>query len=1148
MAGFLLVPGDPIQKHWARGFWSLFAVQFQGAFSDNVFKFLVIFLISKTVTEQARDQYISVVLGLFALAFILFSMAGGFLADRYSKRYVVGGTKAMEVVIMLLGTLALFLQNIPFLIVILFLMSVQSAFFGPSKYGLLPELLPETKLSWGNGMLGMGTFLSIITGGILAGVLSEWLGNDHAWKAGAGLVGLAAAGFALSLAIPKVKAADPAKVFRLNFMAELFANLRYVGKDRILALAVVGSVYFWFIAALFGEPTLLVYGQDLLNLSDTEISYLRAFLAVGIAVGSVLAGILSGKKIEYGLIPLGAFGMAACAALLAIPGLSFIEVGVLLGLLGVAGGFFDIPINALLQHRPDPRNKGSVLAANGWLTSVGMLGASGVFWLTKSVLGLEPTTIFLVGAILTLAGTIYAVCLVPDSLMRLLIWLLTHTIYRVTVLGRQHLPERSGALLVSNHLSMADACFLIASTDRRIRFLLHRDHYRKWWVRPFARMMKAIPIASDQGPREMLRALRQAADLVNEGRLVCIFAEGQISRIGQTLPFQRGVERILKNVRDAPVIPVFQDNAWGSIFSFERGKFTWKIPHRIPYPITISYGEPLPPTAEVHEIRSAVVDLGADAWELRKKRMFTLSRSLINTARRHRFRFAMTDSGGGKSINFIAALTKALFLRGRLAPIWGDAKNVGILLPPSNGGALVNWAALLMGKVPVNLNYTLSPEAIQSCIDQCGLTSIVTSEKVLARLKFEAQIPVHRLEDLAKDPRTGEKLKAAALAWLCPRFLLERIAAAGKPARIDDLATVIFSSGSTGEPKGVMLSHYNIVSNVQQMNQVLRLRSDDRFLGVLPFFHSFGFTTTLAVPAVLGIGSAYHFNPMEAKVIGPLVKEHRVSILLATPTFLQFYLRGCEADQLASLRIVAIAAEKLPQRLADAFREKFGVHPLEGYGCTECAPCVTLNTEDFAGEVDGAPLRQSGAKAGSVGRPVPGMTVKIVDPDTRELRPVGESGLLLVKGPNVMGGYLGAPEKTGDVLRDGWYDTGDIVCQDEEGFITITDRLSRFSKIGGEMVPHIKVEEKLHEAAGVTGQTFAVTSVPDDKKGERLIVFHTQSDEEVATTREKLAAVDDIPNLWKPKPDQFIRVEELPYLGSGKLDLKRLKAMAAEKV
>jgi acyl-[acyl-carrier-protein]-phospholipid O-acyltransferase/long-chain-fatty-acid--[acyl-carrier-protein] ligase len=433
----------------------------------------------------------------------------------------------------------------------------------------------------------------------------------------------------------------------------------------------------------------------------------------------------------------------------------------------------------------------------------------------------------------------------------------------------------------------------------------------------------------------------------------------------------------------------------------------------------------------------------------------------------------------------------------------------------------------------------VSSETLVSCIRQCEIKTVVTSRAFLEKVKTSLPCETIFLEDLTAGSGAFEKLAAVLMAALLPAGWLERALGREKKIELDDLATVIFSSGSTGDPKGVMLSHYNIGSNVEQLEQVFALNSHDRFLGILPFFHSFGFTGTLCLPAMLGSGVIYHPNPLDAKTIGPLIREHKITFLLATPTFLQLYLRGCSAEDFGSLRVVMTGAEKLPDRLAAAFEEHFGIRPLEGYGCTECAPAVAVNTPDFRA----AGFRQVGAKRGKIGHPMPGISVQIVDPQTQAPVPPGQAGLMLVHGPNVMQGYLGRPEKTAEVLRNGWYTTGDIAAVDEDGFLQITDRLSRFSKIGGEMVPHIGVEEKLHELAGATGQTFVVAGLPDEKKGERLVVLHTLADGQLQSCLEKLTQ-SDLPNLWKPRPDQFFHVNEFPYLGTGKLDLRKVREVA----
>jgi acyl-[acyl-carrier-protein]-phospholipid O-acyltransferase/long-chain-fatty-acid--[acyl-carrier-protein] ligase len=1139
-----------------RGFWCLFVTQFQGAFSDNVYRTLAMFLIlgmaQLTLPGDSRELRMSLVGALFALPFILFSMVGGYLADRFSKRTVTIGVKVFEILIMLFVTAGLALEHPTILLAGVFLMGTHSAFFGPSKYGLLPELLPEKKLSWGNGLIELGTFLAIVLGTIGGGWLFEFFGGPEI-RAGYILTALALFGLLSSFGISRVPAANPVKQWQANFVTDLLSQMRTIRRDRVLALAVLGNSYFFFLGALIQQYTIYAYGKDLLFLSEGQItSYLMPAIALGIGVGSFAAGYLSGNKIESGLIPLGSIGMTLFGAFLALPKHSLTSVVIGLALYGFFAGFFIVPIAALIQHRPDRKEKGAVIAASNLLSFVGIFLAAGLFYVLGGVLELRPNQVFLVTTILTLGGTIYALSLLPDALMRFILWLATHTLYRVRVMGRDNIPAKGGALFVCNHLSLADAVLLQASTDRPIRFIMLKAIYESRFIKPWARVMKAIPISSELRPREMIKSLQTAAEAIQHGEVVCIFAEGQITRIGQLLPFRRGFERIMKD-QTAPIIPVALDGVWGSLFSFEGGKFIWKLPHRIPHPITVNYGKPLPHTATPFEVRQAVQELMAEAWPKRREVMQPLHRAFVRTARRIPFRFAMGDLQT-PHVSFGSALVRTVFLARRLRKAWSGQDMVGLLLPPSVGGALTNWAAMLCGKVPVNLNYTLSAEAINSCVQQCDIKTIVTSRVFLEKIKLTVPGNLIFLEDVIKAPTSAEKLAAFLQARLLPVNWLERSlrdrssisAPIGRGVdrgevreKLDRLATVIFSSGSTGEPKGVMLSHYNVGSNIEQLGQVFGFRSKDRMLGVLPFFHSFGFTGTLALPGTLGIGVVYHPNPLDAQTIGPLVSEYSVSFLLATPTFLQIYMRGCNPEDFGSLRLVAVGAEKLPERLAAAFDEQFGIRPFEAYGCTECAPAVTVNTHDFRA----AGFRQVGGKRGKIGHPLPGMSVRILNPETRQPVELSQPGLLLVRGPNVMVGYLGKPEKTAEVLSDGWYTTGDIAALDEDGFLQITDRLSRFSKIGGEMVPHIKVEEKLHELAGVTEQTFVVTSAADEKKGERLVVLHKLAEDKLPACLEKLAA-SDLPNLWKPKADGFIRVDGFPMLGTGKLDLRKVKEEA----
>jgi acyl-[acyl-carrier-protein]-phospholipid O-acyltransferase / long-chain-fatty-acid--[acyl-carrier-protein] ligase len=1123
-----------------RGFWALIVTQFQGAFSDNVLRNLLLaMVVGMGLDKGHRDTFVSIVTFLFSMPFVLFSMSGGWLADRFSKRQVTIWTKVMEIAAMVVATIGLAAHSQSITLLALGLVATQAALFGPSKYGLLPELLPTPRLSWGNGVIELGTFLAIILGTVTGASLAERFPHREIY-AGYTLIALAFLGFLTSLGIDRVPPAAPEKRYRVNFIGDLWKQIGIMRRDQALFLAVLGNTYFWFLGSLL-FATVVVYGPDVLHIGQTKTGYLNAALAIGIGIGSMAAGVISGKKIEYGLIPLGSIGMTLTGIVLGLTHVHIIGSAVLLSLLGFWAGFFAVPVNALIQHRPEEKDKGGVIAAANLLSFIGIALSSAVYYVFTRFIHLDPKQVILAASAITAAGTVYVLILLPEWFGRLILFFLTHTIYNLKVLGRENFPERSGALLVCNHMSFVDAALLIASTDRQIRFLMYKGIYDNRMVHPFARMMKAIPISSEQRPRDMLRSLRIATEALRKDEIVCIFAEGQITRTGQMLPFRRGLERIIKGV-DAPIIPVNLDGVWGSIFSFERGRFLWKVPRKIPYPVTVSFGRPMPPTATAIEVRRAVQELQADAFYQRKRRMRTLDRAFVRTARRFALRFMMAD-GKTPRVSFFSALTKTIYIARRLRPVIGQKQMVGLLLPPSVGGALANYALTLLGRISVNLNYTASSEVLASCASQCDIDVVITSKAFVERFP-RLEIPGRTvfLEDALASPRSTEKLAALLFALTLPVTLLRKaVGARGPKPNIDDLATIIFSSGSTGDPKGVMLTHFNLLSNIQQVSQVFMLGRSDKILGILPFFHSFGFMAALWMPAVNGIGVVYHPNPLDSKVIGELVEKYRVTFLIATPTFLQAYMRRCTPESFGSLQYVLVGAEKLPERVALAFEDTFGIRPLEGYGCTECSPVVTVNGRDFR-----APgFRQVAGRRGRIGHPLPGISVRIVDIDSGDPVAPGTPGMLLVKGPNVMRGYLGKPEKTAEVLRDGWYTTGDVAMMEEDGFLTITDRLSRFSKIGGEMVPHIRIEEKLHELAGITEQVFAVTSLPDEKKGERIVVITTLADAKLDPVLEKLAQ-SDLPALWRPRPNQFFHIDALPVLGTGKLDLRAVRAAAAD--
>jgi acyl-[acyl-carrier-protein]-phospholipid O-acyltransferase/long-chain-fatty-acid--[acyl-carrier-protein] ligase len=516
----------------------------------------------------------------------------------------------------------------------------------------------------------------------------------------------------------------------------------------------------------------------------------------------------------------------------------------------------------------------------------------------------------------------------------------------------------------------------------------------------------------------------------------------------------------------------------------------------------------------------------------------------LRMCRRNRRRVKIADSMGAK-LSGGELLIRTLVLRRILAreALKPDERHVGLLLPPSAGAVVANAALPLMGRVAVNLNYTLHADLIDNCIKQCKIRHVLTSRRFMEKMKFTVNAEMVYLEDFAGKVTWRDKLAAALQATAMPLGMLARSVGVER-VQPDDVLTVIFTSGSTGDPTGVMLSHQNVGSNLWSIAQSVKLTADDTAIGVLPFFHSYGYTATLWTVLTLDPRGVYHVNPLDAHAVGKLCREWQVTVFMATPTFLRTYMKRCEPDDFRSLQVVFAAAEKVPKELFDAFEKKYGVRPVEAYGCTELSPLVSVNVPASRNPRGDA----SGVREGSVGRPIPGVRAKIVNPETWQEMPTGEPGMLLVAGPNVMKGYLGHPEATAKAIRDGWYVTGDLAFIDKDGFIAITGRESRFSKIGGEMVPHIMIEEALQKIVGgdEDHQAAVVTAVPDARKGERLVVLHLPTDKTPEQICDALSAAG-LPNLWIPSPDSFLQVEHIPVLGTGKLDLKGMRQVALEK-
>ncbi len=713
--------------------------------------------------------------------------------------------------------------------------------------------------------------------------------------------------------------------------------------------------------------------------------------------------------------------------------------------------------------------------------------------------------------------------------------LVARSVYRVSAKGREHLPEE-GVLLLPNHISFVDAIVLQLACPRRVRFIIDESFYQKPFLHPILKLAGCIPIS----PRRAKEAIRLAGDYMRAGEVVCLFPEGQLTRTGTLLRLQRGYELIARQAK-IPVVPVWLDNLWGSIFSYQGGRFFRKWPKQIPYRVTVAFGRPIPSDrADIATVREELLKLGESCFSRRQSLKGNLATHCVRSLAQHPFRRLVTDGMDGCYLTRGKALAAAVALSRYLKKNFPNEQRIGIVLPASRGAVVANLAVALANKVPVGLNFTAGRSSIESCYRQAEVRVVLSAGAFMARLsEFPWPEQVVKMEELLP------QLKKQIICWLalvalCPARLLVRLL--GIPREGDHReAILLFTSGSAGEPKGVILSHRNILGNVAQFNALLDAKKDDGILASLPFFHSFGSTVTLWYPLIEGVPIVTYPNPLEAAKNAALIAQYKLTLMLATPTFLRGYLRKAEPEQLHSLRLIITGAEKLPQALANAFQERFGQPVLEGYGLTETSPVVSVNLPEPTPQQPGHVVQPS-SRAGSVGKMAPGIAAEIREPETGRKLSLTDSGMLWLRGPNIFEGYLHDPVRTADVLQEGWFRTGDIGRFDEDGFLYIEGRLSRFSKIGGEMVPHELLEQKILGVLGLEGhheRVIAIGGVPDESKGEAIVLL-SAIDISLDDLKEKLRE-GGLPNLWIPRVVK--RVEQIPILASGKLDLQQVQQL-----
>ncbi len=726
-------------------------------------------------------------------------------------------------------------------------------------------------------------------------------------------------------------------------------------------------------------------------------------------------------------------------------------------------------------------------------------------------------------------------------LLELVASVIARMLYRVRTSGRENFPRAGGVLLISNHISYADVIVLQLACPRPIRFVGHKGLRRNEFFNWCFEVSGSISITAE-APRE---GMRGAVEALKRGEVVCLCPEGHISRTGQLMEIQRGFEVIARQA-NAPVIAAAIDGLWGSLFSFAGNKYLWKSPRLLPTDVFIAFGEPKP-AAEISTgwARRELLDLGELAFNERPVLRRHLGRECVRALTKHPRRRVIVDRTAARRELSCGQLYAAVAVLARRIRATIPEQRVGIVLPPGAGAFIANLGVLCAGKVPVNLNFTAGRTAVETSLRIAGIGAVISADVMRTKLP-NFPWPERTLDLKAEMEAAGGK--RAMLPWLLAAYLLPNQWCAGLlglPQRGDrEEAGLLFTSGSSGEPKGVALTHRNILANCAQISSLSILPERCSLLGCLPVFHSFGFTVTLWYPILRGCSVVTVPSPLETRKIIDAIRDEEVTTLIGAPTFVRPILKKARPGELRSLNLVVTGAEKLPEDLRQGFLENFHLDIMEGYGLTETTPAANIN-QPHPPVVLSTNEPQAGKRTGSVGRMMPGMTARIVDPDTGAELPFTSQGLVLFRGANVFEGYLGDEAKTRAAFRDGWFVTGDLGRFDADGFLFIEGRLSRFSKIGGEMVPHGTVEQKIIELFGwdqLEGPTLFVTGVPDAAKGESLVLL-TTVEVTIEVLRGKLSEAG-VPNLWVPKVVR--RVDKIPMLGTGKTDLKRCRELALE--
>ena len=1145
-----------------RGFVAYLVVAFLNACVDLAHKITIQNTLMKSLDGVELIALTAVVNGMILLPFVLLFSPAGFISDKFDKTRVVRVAALISVGISVAVLVAYRAGMFWAAFWLTLALAAQSAIYSPAKYGLIKSIAGVERLGQANGIVQALTVVAILSGSFsFSFAFEKWYGGAHdmgqivanIWPIGVLLVAFSTGEALCSWLLPSFGADaqgakatfDTARYLKLGYLRD---NMRVVRQERNIWLSIVGLSLFWGVSQVVVAAFPAHYKAASGNDNAVIVQGILALSGIGMIVGSAIAGNMSRHHIEHGVIPLGALGIFAALAVFATHASVWV-LGACSLLFGVCGGFVLVPLNATIQYLAPEREMGKIIAGNNFVQNIFMIAFLAASVALVEMLHTSTAAIFMTTAVICLMGGVYAVIELPHLFTR--IWLLPFlkTGYRFHVQGLENLPPRGGVLLLGNHISWIDWMLLQAASPRAITFVMYRGLYEKWYLRWLLKMFRVIPIGRG-GTRASLTAVRERLEA---GEVVALFPEGFISYNGQVGEFQRGYELAIRDMDDICIVPFYLRGLWGSTFSRASDYYKELTARRGKRDIIVAFGVPIRRFADHVEMRQKVVELSFFTWEHFMARQRPFVHNWLEHTKSGLLKTAAVDSTGMNLSRLKFATAVFCFAR-FFRRILKKEEKVGVLLPGSTIAAITNMALFVIGKVPVNLNYTASGQALRAALEKAGIRRVVTVEQFLERLaargldfksalEGRAVYASHIGAAISRTAKIGTMLEVALLpaGLLKVLFFRER--------GLEETAAILFSSGSEGAPKGIELSHKNILANIRQISDLINFQSSDAVLNSLPVFHSFGLTVTTLMPLCEGVKMISVPDPTDGAAVGRMAARHSATIIFGTSTFFRLYVRNKRLHPLMfqSARLVVSGAEKLRSDVREAFKMKFGKEMYEGYGATETAPVAAVNTPSFL-EVE--TLKElTFSRAGSVGLPLPGTVIKIVEPQTLQELPTGEDGLIIIGGPQVMRGYLNDPQKTAEVIVeiDGvrYYKTGDKGHIDEQGFVYVTDRYSRFSKTGGEMVSLGSVEEHI---AAVLGDElpFCAVSVPDEKKGEAIALLIQMGEGEEKSTADIAARLraGGVPPLMQPA--HILPVEKLPVLASGKADFKGAQTVALE--